>query len=172
MKTLTRLLVLSTITLSITACDDYSRVESNDKKIIEQTNPNKRNDKWGFVGPGGGGAMFNPAINPSDPNHAFVSCDMTGSFVTYNGGANWRMFNLRGVVRFYAFDPLDSKVVYAGTSNVLYKSFDQGNSWEAVYPKPADILAVIAKGDHADEVVITKDGIRKSIKKLVVDPVK
>ncbi|MCK5456657.1 MAG: hypothetical protein KAI45_05970, partial [Melioribacteraceae bacterium] len=31
-------------------------------------NPNGRNDQWGFIGPGGGGAMFNPAINPSDSN--------------------------------------------------------------------------------------------------------
>jgi hypothetical protein len=68
-------------------------------------NPNGRNDAWDFIGPGGGGAMpFIPAINPSDPDNIFVSCDMTGSFVTYDGGEKWRMFNLRGVTKFYAFE--------------------------------------------------------------------
>ena len=29
--------------------------------------------------------MFSPAISPHNPNYAFVACDMTGSFVTYDG---------------------------------------------------------------------------------------
>ena len=31
------------------------------------------------IGPGGGGAMFNPTISPHDANTVLVSCDMTGS---------------------------------------------------------------------------------------------
>src|SRR4051812_34183897 len=64
-------------------------------------NPNGRNDSWGMVGSGGGGAMFNPAVSPHNPDYAFVSCDMGGSYVTYNGGRSWRMFNLRSSVDFY-----------------------------------------------------------------------
>ncbi len=78
----------------ISSCN---QVESNSDQADQTSNPNGRNDEWGFIGPGGGGAMFNPAINPADPDHAFVACDMTGSFVTYDGGKQWRMFNLRGV---------------------------------------------------------------------------
>jgi hypothetical protein len=63
---------------------------SNKQSAVGQdaiVNPNGRNDAWDFIGPGGGGAMpFIPAINPSDPDNIFVSCDMTGSFVTYDGG--------------------------------------------------------------------------------------
>src|SRR5437879_85086 len=65
------------------------------------------------VGPGGGGAMFNPTISPHDPNTVLVSCDMTGAYISHDGGQSWRMFNLRGVVRFFVFDPLDPKVMYA-----------------------------------------------------------
>ena len=50
------------------------------------------------IGPGGGGAMFNPTISPHDPNTVLISCDMTGSYITHDGGRTWRMFNLRGVV--------------------------------------------------------------------------
>ena len=70
----------------------------NEKQIkkLEISNPNGRNDTWGFVGPGGGGAMFSPTVSPHDPDFAFVSCDMTGSYITRDGGKSWRMFNLRG----------------------------------------------------------------------------
>ncbi|HEX3106923.1 MAG TPA: hypothetical protein VHQ22_21000, partial [Terriglobales bacterium] len=34
------------------------------------------------VGPGGGGAMFNPTVSPHDPNTVLISCDMTGSYIT------------------------------------------------------------------------------------------
>src|SRR5881396_2396995 len=55
---------------------------------------NARNDSWETIGFGGGGATFYPEISPFNPEYAFVSCDMTGSYVTYNGGESWRMFNL------------------------------------------------------------------------------
>src|SRR5215467_11268965 len=66
-----------------------------------------------IIGPGGGGAMFNPTISPHDVNTVLVSCDMTGSYITHDGGRTWRMFNLRGVVTFFVFDPTDSHVMYA-----------------------------------------------------------
>ena len=134
-------------------------------------NPNGRNDTWDFAGPGGGGAMpFIPAINPSDPENIFVSCDMTGSYVTYDGGEKWRMFNLRGVTRFYAFERNESDVVYAGTSNMLFKSLDKGVSWSTIYPTPSDIVAIHAQGDHAEENVITLDSTVTVIKSLAIDP--
>src|ERR1700716_3808584 len=56
------------------------------------------------IGPGGGGAMFNPTISPHDSNTVLISCDMSGSYITHDGGKTWRMFNLRGVVDFFVFD--------------------------------------------------------------------
>src|ERR1044072_6185025 len=80
------------------------------------------------LGPGGGGAMFNPTISPHDPNTVLVSCDMTGSYITHDGGRNWRMFNLRGVVNFFVFDPLDAKTMYAHATG-LWRSTDNGEHW-------------------------------------------
>ena len=51
--------------------------------------------------------MFNPTVSPHDKNTVLVSCDMTGAYITHDGGQSWRMFNLRGRVRFFAFDPID-----------------------------------------------------------------
>ena len=77
------------------------------------------------IGPGGGGAMFNPTISPHDPNTVLVSCDMTGSYITHDGGHTWRMFNLRGIVSFFVFDPLDPKTIYAEATG-LWRSVDGG----------------------------------------------
>ena len=50
------------------------------------------------VGPGGGGAMFHATISPHNLNEVLVACDMTGSYITHDGGKSWRMINLRGPV--------------------------------------------------------------------------
>ncbi|MCK5462668.1 MAG: hypothetical protein KAI95_06615, partial [Bacteroidales bacterium] len=101
------------VAVLISCCN---RSNNNIDQAVNESNINGRNDLWGFIGPGGGGAMFNPAINPADPDHVFVACDMTGSYVTNDGGRKWRMFNLKGVSRFFVFDPGNSDLVYAGTS--------------------------------------------------------
>ena len=45
-----------------------------------------RNDAWEVIGPGGGGAQFHPTVSPLDPNVVFVGCDMTGAYLTKDGG--------------------------------------------------------------------------------------
>jgi len=87
------------------------------------------------IGPGGGGAMFHPTISPHDVNTVLIACDMTGAYITHDGGRSWRMFNLRGVVSFFVFDPLDPKTMYAQDTG-LWRSSDNGESWSLVYPKP------------------------------------
>ena len=133
------------------------------------SNPNSTNNAWGYTGIGGGGAMFNPSVSPFDPDFAFVSCDMTGSFVTYDGGKSWRMFNLRGAVGFFVFDPNDSNTVYAN-SVALFKSTNKGKTWKAIYPGAGLLKGIVSKGDHADEVAVTSDSLLHEVVALAVDP--
>src|SRR6266404_8313516 len=107
------------------------------------------------LGPGGGGAMFNPTISPHDPNTVLISCDMTGAYITHDGGRSWRMFNLRGVVRFFVFDPQDRKVIYAQSSG-LWRSQDQGETWSLIYPKPSSVKSIKMSSDHSDEDLIAE----------------
>ena len=125
--------------------------------------------EWNHIGIGGGGAQFNPAISPHDSQFAFVTCDMGGSFVTYNGGELWRMFNLGSMVRFFVFDPIDPNVVYANSFG-LFKSEDKGLTWNLLYPDPLDVICKVSKGDHAGEVLFTKDSTRRSVQALAIDP--
>jgi len=75
-----------------------------------------RLDAWRVVGPGGGGTMRRPAISPHDPRVVVEGCDMTGVYITKDGGVSWRMFNLGAPPSSFAFDPKDARVIYATTS--------------------------------------------------------
>ncbi len=115
-----------------------------------------RFDKWIVIGPGGGGGQFYPTISPHDPSRVLVRCDMTGSFLTLDGGETWRMFNLRGATDFFLFDPADPDVIYV--KNVgLYRSADSGRTWNLVFPNPSDVERFVIAGDHG-EVMITVKG--------------
>src|SRR5262245_38138456 len=121
------------------------------------------------TGPGGGGAMFNPTISPHDPNTVLISCDMTGSYISHDGGQSWRMFNLRGVTKYFAFDPVDPKTLYAG-NQALWRSTDDGETWKLVYPKASAVKGVRMNPDHADEKVIGDPDPLGTIVALAIDP--
>ena len=121
------------------------------------------------IGPGGGGAMFHPTISPHDINTVLVACDMTGSYLTRDGGRTWRMFNLRGVVNFFVFDPQDPKTVYANATG-LWRSRDGGETWALVSPDPSSVRAVEMSSDHADEVIDAPSDPLRTIFAMAIDP--
>ena len=97
--------------------------------------PRSRLDLWEVIGPGGGGTMTHPTISPHDPNVVLVGCDMTGGYITYDGGESWRMFNLGTGVSSFAFDPAHPDVIYA-SNPALWRSADRGRTWRMVFPDP------------------------------------
>ena len=146
-----------------------------------------RNDDWIIIGPGGGGGQFYPAVSPHDTNIACVRCDMTGSFITKDGGKSWRMFNLRGTTDFFYFDPVDPDIIYS--KNVgLYRSTDGADTWNLVHPNPDDVDSLIISGDHGEvSIAVTKEllestgdlpvrvraeawGSEEEVKAMAVDP--
>jgi len=128
----------------------------------------ERPGNFRVIGPGGGGAMFNPTISPHDSNTVLVSCDMTGSYITHDGGRTWRMFNLRGVVNFFVFDPLDPKTMYAHATG-LWRSTDGGEHWNLVYPSPSAVKGIKMNSDHSDEQILADPDPLSTIAALAVD---
>src|ERR1700686_1772030 len=80
---------------------------------------------WTILGPGGGGSLYPPTISPHDSRAALVACDMTGAYLTRDGGAHWRIFNLGDTVQFFVFDPIDANVIFANAGG-LFRSADTG----------------------------------------------
>ena len=129
----------------------------------------RRFDAWQIIGPGGGGAQFHPAISPHDPNDILNSTDMSEGYVSHDGGNSWRMFNLRGHVRWYMWDPVDRNTAYAKTTG-LFRTTDCGRTWALVHPAPSNVGRIAAIGDHGFEVIFTKDGSMDTVEALAVDP--
>jgi len=121
------------------------------------------------VGPGGGGAMFHPSVSPHDRDTVLVSCDMTGAYISHDGGKSWRMFNLRGVVEFFVFDPKEKHVIYAQATG-LWRSSDNGETWKLVYPKPSSVKGVRMNSDHSDEEIVADPDRLGSISAMAIDP--
>lgn len=91
---------------------------------------------WRIIGPGGGGSLFHPTVSPHDSRTALVACDMTGAYLTRDGGATWRIINLGETIRLFAFDPVDAQVIYAVGSGV-FRSADTGAHWQRFFPHDA-----------------------------------
>jgi photosystem II stability/assembly factor-like uncharacterized protein len=79
------------------------------------------------------------------------------------------MFNLRGVVRFFVFDPLDQKVIYAQSSG-LWRSQDQGETWNLIYPQPSPVKGIKMSSDHSDEDLIAEPNPLSDITAMAIDP--
>jgi len=134
-----------------------------------------RPDGWRIIGPGGGGATMRPTISPHDPRVVLVACDMTGAYLTDNGGESWRMINLGSVVSSFAFDPGDRNVIYAGTAG-LWRSADRGRTWRMVFPDPARDTRTLFLGDHGDYALRSDDPLyagaddRTTVQAIAVAP--
>jgi photosystem II stability/assembly factor-like uncharacterized protein len=123
--------------------------------LVCAAGPAPRFDTWTTVGPGGAGAMYLPTVSPADPNLVLEHCDMTGSYISHDAGRSWRMFNLRGVVSAFAFDPSQPTTIYAGNS-ALWRSEDTGRTWSMVFPNPARTVERMRE-DHAQSIYTAED---------------
>ncbi len=120
------------------------------------------------LGPGGGGATFRPTVSPVDPQTALLTSDMGGEYITHDGGKSWRMFNLRGMARGFAFDPSDAKVMYA-LGIGLWRSQDGGDTWQLLAPHADKVAGFSDPSDEADESLLAHDGSDRQ-QAYVTDP--
>jgi|WetSurMetagenome_2_1015567.scaffolds.fasta_scaffold00210_26 photosystem II stability/assembly factor-like uncharacterized protein len=112
--------------------------------------------KWEKLGPGGGGAIFIPTFSYKSPDHFLLRCDMTGSYLTRDGGTSYQQINFAGGASSYTWDPIDSNIVYVGSAS-LNRSVDGGRTWERIFPSKEEITHEIFRGDHADYNIETTD---------------
>lgn len=110
---------------------------------------NRNPTNWERLGPGGGGATFLPTFSYFNQNTFFLRCDMTGSYLTKDGGVSYKQINFDNGASSYAFDPKDSNKIYVG-STILNRSVDGGKTWQQLFPKKSEIIKEYYSGDHAE----------------------
>jgi photosystem II stability/assembly factor-like uncharacterized protein len=129
----------------------FCRYSSNKNQPIKHDESQLGNE-WKVIGPGAGGGIFIPTISPFDTSLVFAKGDMTGDFVTYDGGLSWKSFSLMSVVQDYEYDPFDKDVIYAAGRgylydedrgsglSMLYRSKNRGKTWKVIYPDISQIM--------------------------------
>ncbi len=129
---------------------------------------------WKVIGPGGGGGIFKPTISPHDPDIMLTHCDMTGAYISYDGGDNWRMFYTCNVPEAFEFDPVDPQIIYVASRGFLWsedrgsgltfllRSTDQGRTWKIVYPD-------LSKADTAFHPVQSRELLPSQVAEGVQD---
>ncbi len=138
---------------------------------------------WEVIGPGGGGGVFLPTISPFDSNMVLTHCDMTGVYLTNDGGKNWREFNLWTVPSDFQFDPVDANVIYIASRgylhsedrgaghSLLFRSTDRGKRWHIIYPDPAKTAPGVALKSRQPQPFESLDGmLNGTIEKIRIDP--
>ncbi len=168
---------LTIIILSLILCSCIQR--SNAEKVQDSLPA----AQWHVIGPGGGGGVLKPTVSPFNDNFVLTHCDMTGVYVSHNGGITWKMRNLWNVPDDFEFDPVDSNTVYTATRGFLHsedrgsgismllRSSDRGETWQIIYPdikaaKKAELLQSTSLLP-SDIIAGAVDG---TIQKAEVDP--
>ena len=98
---------------------------------------------WESRGVGGGGSLYSPSINPSNPDEFYVGCDMSGLYHTTDFGDSYALLNFQQMqgghnakVEFTNNPQLLYCVTYANDQAVPVKSTDGGTSWNTLPGNP------------------------------------
>ncbi len=89
--------------------------------------------EYEVLGLGGAGGMFTPSASPSDSGLMFVSCDMSGSYRSLNGGNSWQMIHSEELNSSRGCRPMfvgDS--IYWILDGQLRFSTNKGETWSPV----------------------------------------
>lgn len=163
------ILTILLIFTNISNAEDNSAIKQNIVDISDEASKTLKATK---IGIGGGGALFFPAISPHNPNEMYVISDMGGIYISHNKGQDWNRENLYGTVYSGAYDPNREGTIYAGGSG-LYRSTDNGDSFELVFPRKDDIIARLIRGDYGMQYYFTHSKVYdqyKTIKSILVNP--
>jgi photosystem II stability/assembly factor-like uncharacterized protein len=143
---------------------------SGTNDALAQTRPTT--PRWQPLGLTGNGGMFAPAISPIDPDVMILNCDMSGVYLTKDGGRHWTMIDqsqLRSSTHCRpAFHPTNPRIIFASQDGLGMKiSPDAGEHWELITGTPRDLRGEIAidPGDpnrmlagSSQHVAISTDG--------------
>src|SRR5690554_4901154 len=90
-----------------------------------------RPEGFEVMGIGGAGGMYTPASSPDEPDLMFVSCDMSGSYRSLDGGNSWQMIHSTQLNSSRTSKPLfigDS--IYWVSGGQLRMSTNKGENWK------------------------------------------
>jgi len=126
-------------------------------------------ERYEVTGIGGAGGMFTPMACPGDPNFMLLSCDMSGSYRSLDGGNSWELIPYRQLNSSIGCYPLFvGDAVYWVSGPTLKVSRDKAATWQTVAePSPwaggiQHLAALEPEGRPAVLFVVATDGVWRS----------
>ena len=104
------------------------------------------------IGIGGGGAFYNPMIDPSDSNNIYVTSDMGGLYYSNNKGQKWERSSARGV--FTTSHITTNGTVFVGGYG-LYTSQDHGKTLQMIYPQ--NVIAQVSRYGWNENLMLAQN---------------
>jgi photosystem II stability/assembly factor-like uncharacterized protein len=108
---------------------------------------------WAPRGPGGGGALYSPAISPTNAGEIYIASDMGELFHTTNSGASWSEIDFRQIQSSH-----ETRVEFTENPSILYsidytdptgsgtsaptESTDGGQTWHPLANDPTGAGAI------------------------------
>jgi photosystem II stability/assembly factor-like uncharacterized protein len=112
--------------------------------------------------------VFSLAVDRMNPAHIFASA-CSGIYRSGNRGDQWiKMQGIPGTNRrthIILQDPVDERILYAGTTQGLWKSLDGGLTWQKPNPYPYVINSIVIHPTDHNQLYLATDrsGILKSL---------
>lgn len=133
--------------------DDY--IQSNVSNLGENTKSSTKDKelKASVLGIGGEGALFRPIISPHNSNDMIVITDMGNVYLSWDKGKHWSSRYLNGVCLCATYDSSNKNTVYVG-GNGLYRSTDNGKTFEMIFPNKNDLKAKLTHNENGKTYII------------------
>lgn len=108
-------------------------------------------DDWSCAEMGAGG-WFN-GLEAGPDGTMLLTSDLSGSYISYDRGESWKCVGAKsGVTSTHScgigFDPVDSNVIFIGSSGGMFRSEDKGKSFTKVLESGFCTDIAISKSDH------------------------
>lgn len=123
------------------------------------------------IGMSGHGAAFDVTISPHDTKTLIADCDMGAVYTSHDAGKTWTIHNCGGRVWDIQADPSTPGTFYAAGSG-LWKTADNGDSWQLLWPDPAKVDHTPSKLHHTRTYYFSHDSYpdNYAVESVRVDP--
>ncbi len=105
-----------------------------------------RPEGFEVMGLGGAGGMYTPASSPSDPDLMLVSCDMSGSYRSLDGGKSWEMIHSAQLNSSRTCPPMFAgDTIFWVSGGQLRMSTDKGETWKVAAGSVASLNSNVVR---------------------------